>query len=460
MLIVGLVVAAILGPAYLARNPRYRTPRRLGIGAAASVAGAAATPLAMNQCGFADEASSVDHILAYALMAAGSWLVLIVTKALYDRTDGTSEASSGMTGEIRSGGFQLRGWVPWALLSPTLIILIVFLYTPAVQTFTLSSKLTRLGAPSSLDVCFRNFSELLITDPVRVVAYPLISIAAIYATAWWRRRTTKGTVAQRVAEAASVLAGLSMFLALWAIFSPGTGGQVAYRPVYVNTLIITVGVVAVGMFGGLAIAYLAFRSIRGGGVYRTLLIWPYAISPAVAGILFFMIFDPTAGIFQYTAETWFGIDVPNYRESAVLAQTAIILASGWKILGYNILFYLAGLQTVPVIQIEAAVIDGASMWKRFTKIIFPALSPITFFLLVTNLTYAFFDIYATIDFMTKGAPAGKTSVAIYEIIRVGVNNGDLGRGAAQSVLLFAAVIAVTLWQFRTTGERVSYGGSL
>jgi ABC-type molybdate transport system permease subunit len=101
----------------------------------------------------------------------------------------------------------------------------------------------------------------------------------------------------------------------------------------------------------------------------------------------------------------------------------------------------------------------ASTWQRFTKIVLPALSPITFFLLVTNLTYAFFEVYATIDFMTKGAPAGKTSVAIYEIIRVGVNNGELGRGAAQSVLLFIAVIAITMWQFRTSGERVSYGGS-
>jgi sn-glycerol 3-phosphate transport system permease protein len=172
-----------------------------------------------------------------------------------------------------------------------------------------------------------------------------------------------------------------------------------------------------------------------------------------------MIFDPTAGIFNYVMDNWFGIDAPNYRESAVLAQTAIIMASGWKILGYNVLFYLAGLQTVSIIQIEASILDGASPWQRFTKIVIPALSPITFFLLVTNLTYAFFDIYATIDFMTKGAPAGKTSVAIYEIIRIGVNNGDLGRGAAQSVLLFAAVIGVTLWQFRTSGERVSYGGA-
>ncbi len=459
MLIAALVTAALFGVIFLAREPRYRTPRRLGIGTTVSVAAAAAVPGAMGPCGFADESTPVDHVLFFGLMLTSSWIALIVTRAIFDRSDGASPDTSAMTGEIRSGGFRTKAWVPWLLLSPTLVILIVFLYTPAVQTFTLGTKLARLGAPNSIDVCLSNFSELLIVDPVRLVAYPLIAVAAVYATSWWRRATSKETWSHRLAEVASTLSVLGIFVALYAIFSPGGDGQVAYRPVYVTTLIITVGTVATGMIGGLAIAYLAFRNIRGGGVYRTLLIWPYAISPTVAGILFFMIFDPTAGIFQYLAEVWFGIDVPNYRESAILAQAAIILASGWKILGYNILFYLAGLQTVPTSQIEAAVIDGASVWQRFTKIVLPSLSPITFFLLVTNLTYAFFEIYATIDFMTKGAPAGKTSVAIYEIIRVGVNNGDLGRGAAQSVLLFVAVIGVTLWQFRTSGERVTYGGA-
>ena len=183
------------------------------------------------------------------------------------------------------------------------------------------------------------------------------------------------------------------------------------------------------------------------------------MSPDVAGLLFFWFVDQTAGFVHDSRELVFGLDVPFSPENAVMAQTAIFVASAWKILGYNILFYLAGLQTVPIDQIEAAIIDGAGSWQRFKKVVLPALSPMTFFLLVTNLTYAFFEVYATIDFMTKGAPAGKTSVAIYEIIRGGVNNGDLGRGAAQSVLLFIAIIGITLWQFRTSGSRVSYGGA-
>ncbi len=459
MLMIGLVGAALLGVAYVQWKTDNPSVPRLGIGSAVAVAGAVVTPIAMGRCAFVAGATGVDRLLAYGLMAATAWVALIALHAVFDRVDGKVREESEMTGEIRSGGYRIGWWVPWLLLAPTLIILIVFLYYPAVRTFTLSSQLTRLGAPNSVDVCFGNFTELLITDAFRLVAYPLAAIAAVFAVRFWRQRSIPGSVSHRVAEAASVVAMLSVFVALYAMFSPGGGGQVEYRSVYINTLIITVGIVVLGMVLGLAVAYLAFRDVRGAGVYRTLLIWPYAISPAVAGVLFFMIFDPTAGIFTHVMDTWFGIDLPNYRENAFLAMAAIILASAWKIIGYNILFYLAGLQSVPLEQVEAAVIDGASAWQRFTKIVMPALSPITFFLLVTNLTYAFFEVYATIDFMTKGAPAGRTSVAIYEIIRVGVNNGDLGRGAAQSVLLFIAVIAVTLWQFRTSGRRVSYGGA-
>jgi sn-glycerol 3-phosphate transport system permease protein len=459
MLITGLIVAAIIGPLYVWKNTERPTIQRYGISSAVAVAGAAVTPLAMNQCSFAEHATGVDKLLGFTLMFIGGWLALMGARVFWDRADGKEKSNEAFAGEIRTGGFRIGTWVPWVLLSPTLIILLVFLYLPAVSTFTLSTKLTRLGAPRSIDVCFTNFTELLITDPFKLVAYPLIAIALIYGARFWMSRSEPHSLNRKGADIASFFAALSVFIALYAMFSPGGGGQVAYRPVYINTIIISVGIVAFGMSGGLAVAYLAFRRIRGGGVYRTLLIWPYAISPAVAGVLFFMIFDPTAGIFQHVMDTWFGLDVPNYREHAVLAQASIILASGWKILGYNILFYLAGLQTVPLEQVEAALIDGASTWQRFTKIVLPALSPITFFLLVTNLTYAFFEVYATIDFMTKGAPAGKTSVAIYEIIRIGVNNGDLGRGAAQSVLLFIAVIAITMWQFRTSGERVSYGGS-
>ncbi len=459
MLIIGLIGAAGLGFLYVRFFIQRRTPIRYAVSSVAAVGGASVTPFAMGQCGFAPETTGVDRLLAYGLMAVGAAVALVIVRSFFDRRDGLSNESDAFAGEIRSGGYRMGWWVPWVLLAPTLAILVVFLYTPAIQTFTLSTRLTRLGAPRSVDVCFRNFSELLVAEPWRLVAYPLIAIGLVYGARFWLSRTSPGTWSRRGADLATIAAALSVFIALYAMFSPGGGGNVDFRAVYLTTVIISVGVVVVGMTLGLAVAYLAYRSLRGGSAYRTLLIWPYAISPAVAGVLFFMIFDPTAGIFTHAMESWFGIDVPNYRESTLLAQTAIILASSWKILGYNILFYLAGFQSVSLDQVEAAVIDGASPWQRFVKVVWPGLSPITFFLLVTNLTYAFFEIYATIDFMTKGAPAGDTSVAIYEIIRIGVNNGDLGRGAAQSVLLFIAVIGITLWQFRTSGRRVTYGGA-
>ncbi|MEN8235618.1 MAG: sugar ABC transporter permease, partial [Actinomycetota bacterium] len=374
MLILGLVVAAALGPLYVRLNIERRSIQRYAIGSGVAVAGAAVTPLAMGRCAFAEGTSGVDHLFALSLMWGAAWIALIILRFFFDRTDGTAGESAAMAGEIRTGGYRMGWWVPWVLLSPTLIILIVFLYYPAIRTFTLSTKLSRLGAPKTIDVCFGNFTELFVTDPWKLVAYPLVTVALIYGARFWMRRSAPGTWSRRGADVASVVAMLSIFVAMYAMFSPGGGGQIAYRPVYLITLIITVGIVAFGMMGGLAVAYLAFRKIRGGNAYRTLLIWPYAISPAVAGVLFFMIFDPTAGIFTHGMDVLFGIDVPNYREHAVLAIFAIVLASGWKILGYNILFFLAGLQTVSIDQVEAAVIDGAATWQRFIKIVMPALS--------------------------------------------------------------------------------------
>ncbi len=461
-LALGAIIAAVVGWFFAGRVTETPTKRHHLITAVTAAGMLLAVAAALKGCTFnpdftGADRTGVDRILGWGLMASGAAIGLVVAKALLGRKDQQEE--SQFAGDIRARGFNLGEWVPWALLAPTLAILVVFLYLPAIQTFTLSTQLIRMGARRSIPVCLDNFSEILIGDPLKLLLYPFLAVLAIYAARLWVRRAEPGSINAKAAAVASGVAMLLVFLALYGIFSPGGGDSVKYRPVYLNTLVISTGIVFLGMAGGLALAYLSFRSIRGGTLYRTMLIWPYAISPAIAGILFAMLLDPTAGIIGRMAETWFGIDIPNFRESVVLGQASIIIASSWKILGYNILFYLAGLQTVPMDQIEAAVLDGASSWQRFRYIVLTALSPITFFLLVTNLTYAFFNVYGTIDYMTKGAPAGATSVSIYEIIRVGVDNGDLGRGAAQSVMLFLAVIAITVWQFRTSGNRVSYGGS-
>ena len=187
MLIIGLIVAAILGPLYVWRNTEYPTIKRYGIGSAIAVLGAAVTPLAMAQCSFAEHSTGVDKLLGYSLMFGGGWLALMGARVFWDRADGKEKKNDAFAGEIRTGGFRLGVWVPWVLLSPTLIILLVFLYFPAVSTFTLSTKLTRLGAPKSIDVCFTNFTELLITDPAKLVAYPLIAIALIFSFSLFKR---------------------------------------------------------------------------------------------------------------------------------------------------------------------------------------------------------------------------------------------------------------------------------
>ena len=441
-----VLVAAVIGGFAFGTT----TGREAAAGAFLGVFGASVILGALRLCPFAADAESTEGVLGVVLAGGFAWVFGAGARAVVSQ-----RAADLGSGELRTGTFRLGWWWPWLLLSPTLIVLVVFLYLPAYRTFTLSTKLTRLGTPRVGERCLSNFSELLVASPTTVVMLPMISLAIIWGIGLANRRLAPGS---RGYEAARILRpfGIVIFLfSLYFIFENQNGG---YRQIYLNTVIVSSSIVIVSMAAGLALAYLTYQNIRGITVYRTLLIWPYAISPPVAGILFFMMFNATGGIFANLARE-VGLEFPNYATNATLARATIVLASVWKLLGYNLLFFLAGLQTVPRDQIEAAALDGANAWQRFRAIVLPALGPIAFFLLVTNLTFSFFDVYGTIDFLTKGAPAGSTSVAIYEIIRVGVDNGDLGRGAAQSVVLFLAVIALTAWQFRHSEGRISYGGS-
>ena len=447
----GILVSFILAAGVGVLSFGYASKREAAIGGAVGLIGASVILGALGFCMFASDAESTEGVLGAALGICFAWMFGSGTKAVLGRTGGGGLGG----GELRTGTYRLGWWWPWLLLSPTIIILVFFLYLPAYQTFTLSTKLTRLGAPRSAERCLANFSELLVPNATVVVLLPLIAIGAMWGIGPWHGRAAPGSWAHDLTRVLRPFGIIILLVALYYIFENENGG---YRQIYLNTIIIALGTVALSMAGGLALAYLTFKRIRGITVYRTLLIWPYAISPPVAGILFFMMFNATGGIVAHAADS-IGFDFPNYTQNATMARLAIVLASVWKLLGYNLLFFLAGLQTVPRAQIEAAALDGANAIQRFRVIIMPALGPIAFFLLITNLTFAFFDVYGTIDFLTKGAPAGATSVAIYEIIRVGVDNGDLGRGAAQSVVLFLAVIGLTAWQFKQSEGRISYGGS-
>jgi sn-glycerol 3-phosphate transport system permease protein len=270
----------------------------------------------------------------------------------------------------------------------------MFLYYPALDTFSLSTQLVKLGIPRTAFVCVDNFTSL--------------------------------------------------------------AGDPKYLQAIGVTVFMSVAIVFFSLAISLAIALVAYLPVKGARIYRTLLIWPYAISPVVAGIIFLLIFNPLAGIFNYFYQAVFGVAIPWLNDPA-FAPWAVIIASVWKSLGFNILFYIAGLQNVPGDLVEAAAIDGANAWRRFWSIVFPMLSPITFFLIITNTTYAVFETFGTIDTLTSGGPLGSTTTLMFRIYEVGFTNRDLGKAAAQSIVLFIMVIGFTLLQFRTTARRVTYG---
>jgi sn-glycerol 3-phosphate transport system permease protein len=230
--------------------------------------------------------------------------------------------------------------------------------------------------------------------------------------------------------------------------------QPAYYRALVNTVVFSTAVAALSLSFALLLAVMADKQLRGGGIYRTLLIWPYAVAPAVAGVLWLFMFQPSLGVLAQ------GIRAMGFDWNPLLngthAMVLVVLASAWKQISYNFLFFLAGLQAIPKSVIEAAAIDGARPVRRFWTIVFPLLSPTTFFLIVVNIVYAFFDTFGIIDTMTGGGPGTATQTLVYKVYSDGRLGGDLGGSAAQSVILMGIVIALTAIQFRYVERRVTY----
>ena len=220
------------------------------------------------------------------------------------------------------------------------------------------------------------------------------------------------------------------------------------------TAIFSVSVAVSGILISLLLATMADRVVRGAVGYKTLLIWPYAVAPAIAGILWAFLFAPSIGIITYALRRM-GIDW-NWIINGDQAMLLIVVASTWKQISYNFLFFLAGLQSIPRSLIEAAAIDGATPLRRFWTIVFPLLSPTTFYLLVINIVYAFFGTFGVIDATTQGGPAGSTQILVYKVYHDGVKAADLGSSAAQSVILMIIVIALTVVQFRFVERKVQY----
>ncbi len=229
-------------------------------------------------------------------------------------------------------------------------------------------------------------------------------------------------------------------------------------PLYLNafgvTVVFSTSVAFFSMAFGLLLAVMADRAIKGETTYKTLLIWPYAVAPAIAGVLWLFLFNPSVGLLAYILRG-LGYDW-NHFLNGTDAMILVIVAATWKQISYNFLFFLAGLQAIPRSLIEAAAIDGAGPARRFWTIVFPLLSPTTFFLLVVNVVYAFFDTFGVIHATTSGGPGQATMILVYKVFNDGFIGLDLGGSAAQSVILMAIVIALTMVQFRYIERRVQY----
>lgn len=388
MLIIG-GLGALVGAIVLARSlPKTKSARNritwTVLGAVAGAIGALMFMLPLNFCTFDPERETIQVIGGVLLIALGMAMAIGVTRA----------AALGQFSAIENtpGTFPYQRVLPWLLLAPTIIILILFLYYPFLDTFRLSTLLA--SRTRSVNVCLQNFTQL-------------------------------PTDADYIASVTRT---------------------------FVFTALIVVG----GLALSLAIAIMAFQPIKGASIYRTLLVWPYAISPAVSGIIFRLLFNPQGGMINYITRTLFGVQF-DWLNSPILASAVVIMASIWTRLGFNILFYIAGLQSIPGDLKEAAAIDGANSLQRFWYITLPLLSPITFFLVVTNVTFAFFEIFGTIDYLTEGGPLEATTVMIYNVFDTQRQTSGLGKAAAQSIVLFLLVVLITYWQFRTSERRVNYG---
>jgi len=283
-------------------------------------------------------------------------------------------------------------WLPLLLVAPQVVVTAVFFFWPAGQAIYQSAFIPDPFGLKSQFVGFGNF-EFLFSDPYYLTSFKTTAIFSTLVTV------------------------VSMGIALW-------------------------------------LAVMADRIIKGSGAYRTLLIWPYAVAPAVAGVLWLFMFNPRIGI-----ASWY-LGLMGYDWNHVLneaeAMGLVVVASSWGRISYNFLFFLAGLQAIPKSVIEAAAIDGAHFWRRFWTIVFPLLSPTTFFLLVVNVVYAFFETFGVIHTITAGGPQQATTILVYKVYADGFVGQDLGSSAAQSVVLLVVVGILTIIQFRYVEKQVHY----
>ena len=286
----------------------------------------------------------------------------------------------------------VSSWLPWVLIAPQMAVVLVFFFWPAGQALYQSVLTQGIFGGDTVFVGAENFERLFADE--------------------------------------------------------------SYLESFKTTAVFSLLVAVCGMGLSLLLAVMANRVVRGAGIYKTLLIWPYAVAPVVAGVLWLFMFAAPMGIVSFVLRA-LGIDW-NHLLDSNHAMTLIVVAAVWKQLSYNFLFFLAGLQSIPKSLIEAAAIDGASPWHRFWTIVFPLLSPTTFFLLVINVVYAFFDTFGIVDATTHGGPGKDTAILVYKVYVDGFKAMDMGGSAAQSVVLMVIVVTLTVIQFHYVEKKVQY----
>ncbi len=304
------------------------------------------------------------------------------------------EASVTYYSMIKRSTFK-SGYLPYLLILPQVIVTLTFFYWPALQGVIQSFLLSDPFGRSSKFVWFYNYLELF-TDPL-------------------------------------------------------------YLKSILTTLTFSIAVASVSIALGLFIATMANRALRATALVRTLLIWPYAVAPAISGILWLFLLHPSYGIVALAINKWFGAEWNPvlYGNDAMIMIT---MAASWKQVSYNFVFFMAGLQAVPKSLIEAAAIDGASPLKRFWAITFPLLTPTFFFLSVMNIIYSFFETFGVIHTVTQGGPGGSTNILVYKVYQDGFVGLNLGSSSAQSVVLMSLIILITFLQFRYVEKKVQYTG--
>jgi len=224
-----------------------------------------------------------------------------------------------------------------------------------------------------------------------------------------------------------------------------------------TTLVFSICVAAVSISMGLFIATMANRALKAKALIRTMLVWPYAVAPAISGILWLFLLHPSYGVVAIAIKRWFGIDWNPVLDGKD-ALFMVVMASAWKEISYNFVFFIAGMQAIPGSLIEAAAMDGASPFRRFWKITLPLLSPTLFFLTVMNIIYSFFETFGVIHMMTQGGPGGATNILVYKVYQDGFIGLDLGSSAAQSIVLMSLIIVITVFQFKYVERKVQYAG--